>query len=397
MVFNKNFFRLVIILFFCISTFFTYAEDTGENINESFDIQKNKVYYFEQEQKEYPVFTQILRWTKNEAVLYYELSLKTSTGQMLFQNKRVEKNELEVKLKPGTYFYKVYAFNMLEVCEEESEWIRVEIKQAHLPEIKRLSPETLYIEDEVSKLTVTGTGFQPDADTYFISENSLIKRVVKPTSISEEKIVFDFEKPEAFLGAKYFLKVVDKSGLSDTSKEFNVKYRKPIDFYIGLSYTPCSPIYDGWYKEYWDKKMYPLSATGEVGLIFWKSAFGFLGTEARVTFRKTSFQAEALKVKSNNYLVSANLLYEYWFVKKVAFTILAGGGVSATKLTSEHTNSGHISKEKVLDPMYTIGLGFRVKPIKYLYIDIGVYIDQFFNYTVKPLFIFPEIGIGFRY
>lgn len=388
---NKNFLRLATLFLFCLLIFFGYAEDVNENIN-SFNVENDKVYYFEQTEKEAPVFTQILKWTENKGVLYYKLSLKTSTGQMIFQNKRVEKNELEVKLKPGKYFYKVYAFNMLEVCEQESEWIEVEIQQAYLPQIKRLSPETLYLEDEKTRLEVIGTGFQPDADIYFISESGLNKRIIKPSSVTTEKIIFDFENLATFAGTKYFLKVVDKSGLSDTSKEFIVKYRKPVDFYIGVSYTPWAPIYDKWYKSFWNKKMYPLSFTSEMGLIFWKSVFGFFGTEARVTFRKTDLQTDAVKIKNSNVLVSANLLYEYWFVKKVAFTVLAGGGVSLSELKTEQG-----SKAKTFDPMYTIGLGFRIKPIKYIYIDLGVYIDQFFNYTIKPLGIFPEIGIGFRY
>ena len=79
-------------------------------------------------------------------------------------------------------------------------------------------------------------------------------------------------------------------------------------------------------------------------------------------------------------------------MRKCSLFLKAGAGVAWSLFYTEDSR-----KYFSLDPMYTVGLGLRVKPVKYLYIDIGLYLDQLLNTTTKPLGILPEIGIGFRY
>lgn len=349
-------------------------------------------YYFEMPEKAPPVFTQIIRWTDSPGVLRYEVTLKTADGTIIFEKAPSAKNELELNLAPGSYFYKVYVYNMLGALEQESEWIAFTIKQARQPKIDKLTPQRLYLEDENFTIEVDGSGFSPQAKLYFISEDGTKKQVISSFHAENKKITFKLRNPNAFLGDTYFLTVSDPSGLSTKSDKFIVKYRKPVDFYIGAAYTPFSPVSDQWYVENFNKKFYPIGMTGECGLIFLKTHGGFLGTELRVTYRKHDLIAEMTTVKNSSLFLSAHLLYEYWFIRQLAITLKAGGGVTMNFFTTEDKR-----KVQSIDPAYGAGLGLRVKPVKYLYMDIGVSIDQFINRGTKPLFISPELGIGFRY
>lgn len=349
-------------------------------------------YYFTITEKETPRFTQIIRWTDSEGVLRYEVTLKTEGGKIIFERVETTSNTMELNLKPGKYFYKVYAFNMLNILETESDWIDINIKKALKPNIQKLVPQRLYIEDDEFGLEVEGEGFTQDADIYFISSDGTKKRI-KPVKIESNKILFDLQNPSQFLGSPYFLTITNPSGLSSISNDFIVKYRKAMDFYFGLAYTPFSPLYGEWYKSHWNKKFYPLSASTELGVIFLKSSGGFIGAELRATYRKSDLVLEDIKIKNHSYLFSANFLYEYWFMRRLAFMFKAGAGVTISKFSTEDKR-----KYMSIDPMYTLGLGLRTKPIKkYMYLDIGLYLDQFFNKGIIPLFIYPSISIGFRY
>lgn len=395
---NKYFrvFFIFSLLSFCLQ--FIYPEDETTVLTKNSPNLENTgdnnfgIYYFKQSEKGQPIFTQIIKWTGSDGVLKYEVTLKTENDVLIFEKRATNQTELHLNLKPGKYHYKVYAYNMLGVIEQESDWIEFEIKEAFLPNINRIKPERLYLEDEDCHLTVEGSGFTDEAQIYFVSDDETITRQIKPESITDEKIVFNFKNPAVFLGKPYFLTIIDPSGLSTTSKEFIVKYRKPIDFYVGIGYTPFIPVYDSWYVEKWNKKFYPIGFTTELGAIFLKTAGGFIGTELRGTFRRSDLKAKSITIKNSSILASASLLYEYWFLQKLSFSIKAGGGLAINKFVTEDKR-----KERSIDPMYTIGIGLRAKPLKYFYIDIGLYVDQIINTGTKPLYISPEIALGFRY
>ena len=58
-----------------------------------------------------------------------------------------------------------------------------------------------------------------------------------------------------------------------------------------------------------------------------------------------------------------------------------------------------VPDEKVVfaDPMYNMALGLRAKVHTFVYLDVLLKLEQLLNKEVKPLFISPEISLGFRY
>ena len=50
-----------------------------------------------------------------------------------------------------------------------------------------------------------------------------------------------------------------------------------------------------------------------------------------------------------------------------------------------------------VDPMYNVALGLRAKVHTFIYLDVVLKVEQLLNTQVKPVFISPEISLGFRY
>lgn len=347
-------------------------------------------YYYETKEKASPVFTQILKWTDSAGVLYYEVTLKRTDGVTIFKNKRCQTNQLEVQLKPGMYRYKVFVFNMLGALEQESDWLPIEIRQAHVPEIKKVSPDKLYLEDQNFTLEVNGAGFADNAEVSLRNGEKSKAIPITPTAVTENKITIDIKDPNAFLNMMLYVTVKDKSGLFTTSEAISIKYRKPLDFYCGVSYIPWIPVYDKWYIGKFNKKFYPIAGGAELGLIFLKTRYGFFGVELHSSYAKTDLSQHDMKAFT--IFSSARFLYEYWFIRHMAFYMTAGGGASFMKVQTVDKRS-----VKSIDPMYTFGLGFRIKPVRFLYLDIAVSMDHIFMKDMQMLGILPEIGIGFRY
>lgn len=358
---------------------------------------ENDIYYFEDEETGKPVFTQILKWTSSPAVYYYLVTLKTESGRIVFSRRKTETSSLEVNLKPGKYTYKVYVFNLLDVLDKESDWLPIEIKKASLPIIKTISPSHLYIEDGKFDFTITGRNFTEYMDIFFKAEKGERVQRVKPISLDKNKIAFVFKRPERFLDSPYVIHIIDPSGLEGKSDTFTVKYRKPFDIYAGAAYTPYVPVSDSWYTGLWNKKFYPFGLTGEAGIVFSKHSFGFFGAELRTSYRRTNTVREETGIKNDTFTAAVTLFYEWWFIRKLALCIKAGGGMAMNTLQFRYSGGLTDKKALIFDGMYTAGLGLRAKPVKFLYIDVMLYMEQILNKGVKPIGIIPELAVGFRY
>ena len=398
---------LLILSFFLIFPICLYAEEVGNilKVNDDSNILektkktvKNDNYYFNILENGEIEFKQLISWKSLFGVLYYELTVRErDSKQVVLDKLRTEKDTLEVSLKPGFYEYRVDAYNMLSQKEVSSEWAEIEVKKAYMPFIKNVSPHTIWIEDELLNLQVTGNAFMPDSKVVFVSDGIMKKTIeIEPQERSTKHIYFHFKKPEMFLGNPYRVKITDKSGLFQVSEQFFVKYKRPVVFYTGLGYAPISPLTDKYYLTHWNGKFYPVSFTGNIGLIFSRQSFGYFGVSSRNTFRVTNLTEEDVNLKNFTFLSTVNLVYEFWFIKKLAFYCSLGGGFAINSFQFLYTD---VPDEKVVfaDPMYNIALGLRAKVHTFVYLDVLLKLEQLLNKEVKPLFISPEISLGFRY
>ncbi|MGP1439988.1 MAG: hypothetical protein ACTTJ3_04515 [Treponema sp.] len=400
-------------LFFLIFSFtYVFGEESnseelnslGEHVHNEEHIEKNistkkkDNYYFNILENGDIEFKQLISWKSLFGVLYYEVSIREKeTQQVVLDGLRSEKNTVEVSLKPGFYEYRVDAYNMLSQKEVSSEWADIEVKKAYMPFIKNVSPKTVWIEDELFNLQVTGNDFASDSKIVFVSDG-IIKKTIKiePKERTNKYISFHFKKPEMFLGAPYRVKITDESGLSQVSEQFFVKYRRPVVFYTGLGYSFFSPITDKYYLSRWNAKFYPIGFVGNIGLIFSRQSFGYFGVSSRNTFRVSNLGVDDIFLKNFSFLSSINLVYEFWFIKKLSFYFSAGGGVAINNFQFVYSDAVDEGVTFV-DPMYNLALGLRAKVHTFIYLDVVLKLEQLLNNQVKPVFISPEISLGFRY
>ena len=397
---------LLVTSFFLLFSFaYLFADEKDDVLKVSENISENSAmtvrkdnYYFNIFENGEVEFKQLISWKNLFGVLYYEISIREKESKELVLDKfRSEKNTIEVSLKPGFYEYKVDAYNMLSQKETSSEWTDIEVKKAYMPFIKSVSPRTIWIEDELFNLQVTGNDFATDSKVVFVSDGIIRRTIeIEPKERTNKYISFHFNKPEMFLGNPYRVKITDKSGLSQISEQFFVKYRRPVVVYAGLGYTPFSPITDEYYMSRWNAKFYPIGFAGNVGLIFSRQSFGYFGISSRNTIRASTLNESGTYLKNFTFLSTLNLVYEFWFIKKLALYFSAGGGFAINRFQFIYNDA--IDEGIVFtDPMYNVALGLRSKVHTFIYLDVVLRLEQLLNKQVKPIFISPEISLGFRY
>lgn len=343
-------------------------------------------------------FTQILEWPSFFGVLYYELTVREKeSGNVVVDKLRSEVAKAELTLAPGFYEYKVDAYNMLSHLASSSEWANIEVKKAHRPAIESLRPGTIWIEDEKWDLNVHGKDFVEDAEIALVSDG-ILKRTIRlaPIKRTDKSLYFHFKNPEMFLGTPYRVWVRDPSGVESVSGQFFVKYRRPVSFYVGLGYAPISPVSDSFYKSHWNSPIYLASFTGTIGLIFSRQSYGYFGVSSKSTARFINLKEDDVTLKNRVFINTFNLVYEWWFIKKLSLYISPGFGVAVNKLQFIYED-GIDNGVNFVDPAYGISLGLRAKVHRFLYLDVLLRVEQILNKDVKPVFITPEVSFGFRY
>lgn len=343
-------------------------------------------------------FKQLLEWKSLFGVLFYELTVREKeSGKVVVNKLHTEKNSVQLSLPPGIYEYKVEAYNMLSHKETESAWAKIEVKRAYNPRIESVRPYILWIEDDVWDLQVYGKDFAPDCDVSFVS-TGLLKRTVNivPEQRSDKYFLFHFLQPEMFLGVPYRVKVTDKSGITQLSEQFIVKYKRPVSFYVGLGYAPIVPFGDSFYKTHWKHFMYPISFTGTLGLIFSRQSYGYFGFESKNTFRYIHLKEEETALRNTVFISTVNVVYEWWFIRSLSLYASVGVGFASNGLRFEY--DGNVEGDVYfVDPTYSLGVGLRAKVHRFWYVDAIFRLEQIINKETKPLFFTPEISFGFRY
>ncbi|MGP1594762.1 MAG: hypothetical protein ACTTH8_05915 [Treponema sp.] len=342
-----------------------------------------------------PVFKQKLRWHIADNVFYYILSVIDDADVLVMEPLKTTATEVELQLKPGTYRYKLEVFNLLEQKEAETPWHEFTVKQAIHPNIYSLSPKNLYIEDGITDFSISGNGFTDECEIAIVNQNGK-KLLFTETKRSEKNVYFNSQDILKHPGNIWYVTVTHPSGLSADSQPLTVRYRRPVDFYIGIGYPPFIPLTDKWYRSYWTKKAYPFAIGSTIGLVFAKRHYGNFGAEIRTMFRDTRLKEDLISVYNKYALTGLFLTYEYWFIKPLAFFSRAGGGYSYSDFQFDfQVQKGE--KVRSSDLYYEVGLGLRWKFYRFAYMDASINWQHIMHKSVLPGGLIPEVSIGFRY
>jgi len=191
-----------------------------------------------------PRFIQQLSWVRDEYAMNYEVvvqSINDDFNEYFFKGIS-ELSAIEVSLSPGRYRFNVTPFDLLGVRGETSDWTEFEIIAAYQPVINRFFPHVFLMDVRVRRaLYLDGDNLFEDSEIYLRSgRRNLIPINVDVRSPQRVVLLFD---DEAIYTGRYDVYVRNPGGLVTSIPGFSIIYKKPLDLFIKLAYTPPIPLY----------------------------------------------------------------------------------------------------------------------------------------------------------
>ncbi|MDR1375023.1 MAG: hypothetical protein LBJ24_08640 [Treponema sp.] len=373
-------------------------------------------------------FIQRFLWDAVEHAYRYEVRIEEQDDAgaytEILQESR-EENFIELSLAPGSYRYRIQAYNILNQSSENSEWIYFRVLPALRPELysftQGFSRSSVGSSEDLTEIILHGMNLQEGADWYLVSPETAASPI-RPLDylLLEEgaRLVFN---TESLPPGRYKVYIRNPGGL-ESSLEITVtppppSIAGPPDViiaagtpagtntvpggfgswspYISVEYAPPIPLY-GYLFEHFDQNFYPLGIALRLGVFPFKKSWGDLGLEAAPhwTMLKTNF--EGAEQTAHLAELHLNGIYQKRFPNQVmALTFRLGGGISFVYGSSNNTQSS----ESILTWMPSVsgGISFKWFVYKLLYIETGAEYTHIFSVEPSPGYIKPFLGAGWLF
>jgi len=193
-----------------------------------------------------PKFIQRLVWEKVAYALHYEvvIHILDNGGYREYTRDTADGDLLLVSLPPGKYRYNVTPYDLLKARGEPSEWREFEVLPAHQPVINSFTPDIFYLDRILDReLRIVGDNLLEESEIYLKSDMGFLYPEKVTIAGDNKSATLIFDDMELVPGS-YDIYVKNPGGLSTQSGRFVVGYRKPLDFFLKLAYTPLIPIYE---------------------------------------------------------------------------------------------------------------------------------------------------------
>ncbi|MHC6203962.1 hypothetical protein ACYULU_12305 [Breznakiellaceae bacterium SP9] len=351
-----------------------------------------------------PRFIQRLSWAADEYALRYEavIEREEAAGFREIRREATEANYIEVSLPPGTYRCGVIVYDLLDRSGPAPEWIYFDIIEALEPALWGFSPAAFYLdEDAVWVLDLSGRDLSPDAQVYLRREGSAGTVIVpdeyaSSASLSGARLVFNMQK---LLPGDYEVYIKNPGGLEVSLGTFRIAFRKPVNFYIGLDYTPLFPLY-GELNRLFDRSVFPLGGQIRFAAVPFKREFAYLGLE--LAFDRHYFHSAFDNYEASFQMTGAELhiLFQKWLPNRVmAFVLRAGGGFGlATDYRITYPYEDDSKTASFLSPRVTAGVSFLYLLSRSFFAEAGLdYMHWFTQDNPSPGYLRPWIGAGYRF
>jgi len=214
-----------------------------EETEQAEEIEEINPGYFVDNSGGQPRIYQRLVWEKEEYALNYEIVIQVFNES--YRNHIREttiNNYFDVILPPGNYRYNVTPFDLLGRRSDASEWKTFSIIAAYKPEIERFMPVGFNL-DQNQRRIIELTGVNLLEESFIYLENNRNRlHPIEVTIISSQRATLLFDD-NLLIDGMYDICVQNPGGLEARISGFDIGYRKPLDFFIKLSYNPIVPIY----------------------------------------------------------------------------------------------------------------------------------------------------------
>jgi len=364
---------LIIIIF---NTHFIFSQEAGYFIDTSLDT---------------PKFFQHIYWSKEEFALFYEVLIQKEDGEYLdYKRESTENTFINVSLPPGKYRFNVLPYDLLGQTGQVSEWRVFEILTAFQPSLEEINPPAFYMDNYSERvLNVTGNNLFEETEIFLQGGGDSL--------LFTDKIVWDsnrvtlFFDDEKLIPGTYQIYLRNPGGLDSITDGFFVGYRRPLDFFIKLSWLPVTPVY-GDIFELFGLNFYLTGAGLNLGAVTTKRSFFYFGFElsTSVYILNSAFNVKSnlnsffdSLLYTNNGItaswidISFNLMLRKYFLKKLmAVTFHSGGGFSFFNLNEENSNNNNAIIQ------LNLGLSYMIQILDIFHIETGF--DFMHYYTSLP-------------
>ena len=303
---------------------------------------------------------------------------------------------IDPMLPPGQYRAEIKVWNILGALQDSlTSYYDFTVYQAYSPEIDSVSyiitnGSYIYIEelDNDGIIEVSGTNlFMPDSTRksvsftdYFFKNNDSIVFSEKILSHDEQndKITLQFNVDDFDLGT-YHLFAQDASGLhslGSSGSEFVVKARKAVDFDIELGYASLFLV-DSELSNYFEEKIFPLSAQMRLSVFFLKRRWGYFGLGLRATYSYFSGSESGYLINGSIGMAHAVFSYQIPMFGRRFFWEFRGGAGA----TYFHNIKFHFSENIMSRPLNTISICYDAGTSGILYLARCFFLEASFDYT----------------
>ena len=343
------------------------------------------------------VVGQTITWEGNEDALRYELIIDDNSGREVY-HQSLETTTVSLHLKPGSYRYRVFVYNVLDQREADSSWQDLVVLRAEIPGPKVVIPDTLYLENPVLKFKIQGIllveGAQYKLYRQDRPEISAVGKVVTHSSDQEVELRFpDFE----FTYGDYALTVQNPGGLKHTLKKaLKVRYEKPVDIRFSVGYAPVVALWDSWYQSTWNQGFYPLGADARLNVVFLKRGSYQLGAELESDFWEQPGGIPAAIINTQYLTGGANIVCSFLLTKRWWLDLRLGGGLMASFYSFNYEGTAGASWNSI-DPYASLegGISYFINKFWFAEADVGV-LNGFDNRYMMGL-LQPRLMLGFSF
>lgn len=341
-------------------------------------------------------YSQFLTWTGDPNALKYRVTVETADGSPVTESD-TQTTRVELRLTPGTYRYRIATYNVLGKKEFETEWVTVGVIEAIEPTVADVSPNTLYIDDLKGKLTVRGKKIG-DECVVTLRAGALSRtfqgRILERSGDGELVVSFP---DDAYNPGTYDLTVENPGGLSSTLKNaVTIRYQKPVDFHVGVSYAPFMPLHDAWFKDVWPDPVNPLSAGAEFDALFVKRRWGLAGVSLEGFYRAMAGGIPESTLSSQFMIAGASAVAKYRFTRKFFGVARLGAGYSRSFHAFDYEGFEG-PKASSADPFARAGIGVQYALPSKAYLTAGVDWTCVFFIGHQAGGVAPRLGVGYQF
>ena len=346
------------------------------------------------------LFFQRLKWEEAEYAVSYHVILERKRDNMDTYTEVLRKNVtepyLDISVPAGEYRYQVLSFNILGLLDSQSDWEYFIVLQALKPSIVAFSPLVFYLDRLTPRiLNLMGENLLPEAEIYLVSKTLVDEAgeplILRPQEIHRNelgenaRLVFD---EEDLAVGEYEIVVKNPGGLETRAGDFAIAVAKPFDINVSGGYAPMLTLF-GQTEYFLDHVFVPLSFFVRGSFVPFKWDIGNLGFELGTGWSYLTSEQNEKKTQAHLVLVNADVLYQYWIIKR-ELSVNGRAGIGFAGIFNyrfEYTNTGKTG-DSISTAAFSFNLGASVQWLLYK----QVFVEGGLDYIHIA---HPEIPMGF--